>query len=81
MAATCDSVMAIDTATGEPEFRRADCQFSYRDSVFKRPPAGVRRATIIATAFAITRVRFVCRGVLSPTSITAKSRPSCRQWE
>ncbi len=60
MAATCDSVMAIDTATGEPkEFRRADCQFSYRDSVFKRSTAtpgtgdGSQRDRL-----AITRVRF-----------------------
>ena len=60
MAATCDSVMAIDTATGEPrEFRRADCQFSYRDSVFKRPPAGQHAADEDhRDRFAITRVRF-----------------------
>ena len=48
-----DSVTAIDTRTGEHrEFRNADCQFGYRDSVFKRKDAGQR------DQFAILRVRF-----------------------
>ena len=60
MAATCDSVMAIDTTTGEPqEFRHADCRFSYRDSVFKRPSAAPGTdEDSHPDRYAITRVRF-----------------------
>jgi UDP-N-acetylmuramate dehydrogenase len=48
-----DSVTAIDTRTGEHcEFRNADCQFGYRDSVFKRLHEGQR------DQYAILRVRF-----------------------
>ncbi len=48
-----ESVTAIDTRTGEHrEFRNADCQFGYRDSVFKRMHDGQR------DQFVILRVRF-----------------------
>ena len=48
-----ESVTAIDTRTGEHrEFGNADCQFGYRDSLFKRMHDGQR------DQFAILRVRF-----------------------
>jgi len=50
---TCDSVMAVDTRTGEPrDFRKVDCAFGYRDSVFRRMIDGER------DRYAIMRVRF-----------------------
>jgi UDP-N-acetylmuramate dehydrogenase len=53
IADCCDSVMAIDTLTGEPrEFKNVDCQFGYRDSVFKQIEKQSR------DRYAITRVRF-----------------------
>ncbi len=53
IAETVDSVMTVNTETGEPrEFRNHECAFGYRDSVFKRGgDAGRDR-------YAITRVRF-----------------------
>ena len=54
---TLDSVTAIDTSTGEPrEFRNSDCQFGYRDSVFKQMRARLRDGE--SDAYAIMRVRF-----------------------
>ena len=53
IAESCESVMAINTLTGEPrEFKNADCQFGYRDSVFKPIEKAAR------DRYAITRVRF-----------------------
>ena len=53
IAETIDSVMTIDTQTGEPqEFTNAECAFGYRDSVFKHGGAAAR------DRYAITRVRF-----------------------
>ena len=53
IAETVDSVMTIDTHSGEPrEFTNSECAFGYRDSVFKR--GGDERRD----RYAITRVRF-----------------------
>ena len=53
IAETVDTVMTINTQTGEPrEFRNAECAFGYRDSVFKHLVSGER------DRYAITRVRF-----------------------
>lgn len=53
IAETIHSVMTIDTHTGEPrEFTNAECEFGYRDSVFKHGGDAAR------DRYAITRVRF-----------------------
>jgi UDP-N-acetylmuramate dehydrogenase len=53
IAETVDSVMTIDTQTGQPrEFTNSDCAFGYRDSVFKHGGNAAR------DRYAITRVRF-----------------------
>ena len=53
IADSCDGVMTIDTDTGEPrDFRKSECGFGYRDSVFKHGNDGVR------DRYAIMRVRF-----------------------
>lgn len=53
VAATIESVMSIDTRSGEPrEFTTAECAFGYRDSVFKHGGDASR------DHYAITRVRF-----------------------
>jgi UDP-N-acetylmuramate dehydrogenase len=53
LADVCDSVTAIDTLTGAPrDFRKSECGFSYRDSVFKQDSRGAR------DRYAIMRVRF-----------------------
>ncbi len=53
IAETIDSVMTIDTRTGEPrEFSNSECAFGYRDSAFKSAGDGSR------DRYAITRVRF-----------------------
>ncbi len=53
IAETIDSVMTIDTQTGEPrEFTNSECAFGYRDSVFKHGGETSR------DRYAITRVRF-----------------------
>ena len=53
IAETVDSVMTINTLTGEPrEFTRSECAFGYRDSVFKHSVESSR------DRYAITRVRF-----------------------
>ena len=50
---TCDSVMTINTQTGEPrEFANSECKFGYRDSVFKHG------GDVARDRYAITRVRF-----------------------
>ena len=53
IAETINTVMSIDTLTGEPrEFTNAECAFGYRDSVFKHDGDTAR------DRYAITRVRF-----------------------
>ena len=53
IAETTDTVMSIDTLTGEPrEFTNTECAFGYRDSVFKHDGDTAR------DRYAITRVRF-----------------------
>ena len=53
IADTVDSVMSINTQTGEPrEFTNSECAFGYRDSVFKHGGNASR------DRYAITRVRF-----------------------
>ncbi len=53
IAETVDSVMTINTQTGEPrEFTNSECAFGYRDSVFKHGGDASR------DRYAITRVRF-----------------------
>ena len=53
VAEAIDSVMSIDTRSGEPcEFSNRDCAFGYRDSVFKQGGDELR------DRYAITRVRF-----------------------
>ena len=53
IAETVDTVMTINTHTGEPrEFTHSECEFGYRDSVFKHDVDGSR------DRHAITRVRF-----------------------
>ena len=53
IAETVDSVMTINTQTGESrEFTNAECEFGYRDSVFKHNIDAAR------DRYAITRVRF-----------------------
>ncbi len=50
----CEGVTAVDTATGAlREYSAAECEFGYRDSVFKRLGSGEQRDRC-----AITRVRF-----------------------
>jgi UDP-N-acetylmuramate dehydrogenase len=53
LADVCDSVTTVDTLTGQPrDFRKSECGFGYRDSVFKHGENGVR------DRYAIMRVRF-----------------------
>jgi UDP-N-acetylmuramate dehydrogenase len=53
IAETIESVMTINTQTGEPrEFTNSECAFGYRDSVFKHGGEASR------DRYAITRVRF-----------------------
>lgn len=52
IAETVDTVMTINTQTGEPrEFTNSECAFGYRDSVFKHGDE-------LRDRYAITRVRF-----------------------
>jgi UDP-N-acetylmuramate dehydrogenase len=56
--ATCESVQAVEIATGaERKFKNGECQFGYRDSVFKHMPLD---------AFAITSVRFMLSRTFTP---------------
>jgi len=61
IAETVDSVMAIDTQTGEPRvFSNSQCAFGYRDSVFKH---GME---VSRDRYAITRVRFCLSRKFTP---------------
>ncbi len=61
IAETIDSVMAIDTQTGEPRaFSNSECAFGYRDSVFKHG------GDVSRDHYAITRVRFRLSRKFSP---------------
>ncbi len=53
IAETIESVMTINTQTGEPrEFTNSECEFGYRDSIFKHGGEASR------DRYGITRVRF-----------------------
>ncbi len=55
---SCESVQAVEIATGtERKFKNHECQFGYRDSVFKQMPLD---------SFAITSVRFSLSRTFTP---------------
>ena len=83
MAATCDSVMAIDTATGEPEGvspRRLPVQLSRQRVQGSSATPGMAAARPARSSLPSPACAFACRGVLSPRRLRRSQRPSCRQW-